>query len=92
MRKENPENLAVAYHQLLEVDNEKKGKQRKKLLEEAKENILHAQQKQKDHYDRKYAKPHLFEKGQLVLKKDFTRRKRKGGKLDPRFSGPFTII
>ena len=78
MRKENPENLAVAYHQLLEADNEKKGKQRKKLLEEAKENILHAQQKQKDQYDRKYAKSCLFEKVQMVLKKDFTHRKRKG--------------
>ena len=41
---------------------------------------------------KKHAKPHLFQPGQLVLKKDFTRRKRKGGKLDSKFLGPYTIV
>ena len=45
--------------------------------EEAKKNIDVAQQKQKTIYDRKHAKPHCFEEGQLVLKLDSTRRKQK---------------
>ena len=62
-----------------------------KLLEEAKKNILCAQEKQKRDYNRRHAKPHLFTSGQLVLKKDFKRKKRKGGKLDMKFIGPFTV-
>ena len=34
---------------------------------------------------------HLFQKGQLVLKKDFRWKKRKGGNLDARFLGPYVI-
>ena len=60
-------------------------------MEEAKQNILCAQKKQKELYDKKHAKPHLYEPGQLVLKKDFTRSKRKGGKLDAKYLGPFTV-
>ena len=32
-------------------------------------------------YDKKHSKPECFKKGELVLKKDFTRKKRKGGNL-----------
>ena len=28
----------------------------------------------------------------LVFRKDFTRKKRAGGKLDPRFLGPFLVV
>ena len=62
-----------------------------KLLEEAKKNILCAQEKQKRDYNRRHAKPHLFTSGQLVVKKDFKRKKRKGRKLDMKFIGPFTV-
>ena len=33
----------------------------------------------------------LYQVGALVLKKDFKRKKRKGGKLDDRWLGPYMI-
>ena len=79
------EELAAGYHELPEPDPAAMEEKRKNRLGEAKENILCAQKKQKEQYDKKHAKPHLFQPGQLVLKKDFTRRKRKRGKLDSKF-------
>ena len=67
-------------------------KERQKRLEEAKANILAAQEKQKDHYDRKRARPECYQVDALVLKKDFLRKKRKGGKLDHRYVGPYKIL
>lgn len=61
-------------------------------MEEAKEKIVNAQKKQKKNYDRKHAKPHLFAVGQLVLKKDFLQKKRKGGNSDARFLGPYKVV
>ena len=92
LRKEMSKDLATGYIELPEPDPAVVEEKRKKRLEEAKENILHAQKKQKEQYDKKHAKPHLFQPGQLVLKKDFTRRKRKGGKLDLKYLGPYTIV
>ena len=66
--------------------------ERQKRLEEAKANILAAQEKQKDHYDRKHACPECYQVDALVLKKDFLRKKRKGGKLDHRYVGPYKIL
>ena len=40
---------------------------------------------------KKHAAGDLFTVGSLVLKKNFTRRKRKGGKMDYRWQGPYTI-
>ena len=66
--------------------------ERQHLMEDAKRNIIMAQEKQKEQYDKKHsAAPGLFSVDQLVLKKDFNRRKTKGGKLKERFVGPFTI-
>ena len=48
-------------------------------LNEAKANIKIAQQKQKELYDRKHANPKVYQVGSKVLKKDFARKKRKGG-------------
>lgn len=62
------------------------------LLEQAKANIISAQERQKRVYDQKHSNPHVFRKGGLVLKKDFTRKKRKGGKLDPKWLGPYKIV
>ena len=56
-----------------------------------KDNIKAAQEKQKRDYDKKHAKPSLFQVSALVLAKDHTRKKRKGGKLDTRWLGPFRI-
>ena len=66
-------------------------KQRKRL-ERVKENILVAQQRQKAQYDLKHSNPVVFQVGAIVLKKDFTRRKRKGGKMDLPWLGPYKIV
>ena len=39
----------------------------------------------------KRAKPLCYKVGALVLVKDFTRKKHKGGKLDPKWIGPYII-
>ena len=64
---------------------------RSTLIEEAKANIEAAQEKQREHYNRKHANPEAFLVGSKVLIKDFTRRKRQGGKMDFRWLGPYTI-
>eukprot|EP00731_Ephydatia_muelleri_P015573 Em0008g1293a len=64
----------------------KVAKERQEILKDVKRNILAAQAKQKQHYDAKHTRAKLFDVGVQVLKKDFLRKKRKGGKLDPRSS------
>ena len=66
-----PSETTGAYDELKEFEFEDMAK-RMKLLEEAKQNILVAQIKQKRDYDRRHAKPLLFNTGLMVLKKDFT--------------------
>ena len=65
--------------------------ERLQRLNEAKANIKVAQQKQKELYDRKHANPKVYQVGSKVLKKDFAHKKRKGGKMDAKFVGPFII-
>lgn len=72
-------------------DIEELNKERERRLQKAKANIVDAQRKQKKHYDTKRAKPLCYKTGALVLVKDFTRKKRKGGKLDPKWIGPYVI-
>ena len=61
-------------------------------LEKAKTNIVAAQEKQKQTYDHKHCtSSEVYLVDSAVLKKDFTRKKRKGGKLDSNWIGPFTI-
>ena len=55
-----------------------------------KKNIKAAQIKQKNHYDKKHG-AQSFSIGSVVVKTDFTRKKRRGGKLDLRWKGPFVI-
>ena len=65
---------------------------KKATLEKAKTNIVAAQEKQKQTYDRKHCTTsEVYSVGSAVLKKDFIRKKRKGGKLDSNWIGPFTI-
>ncbi|KAL5517918.1 hypothetical protein EMCRGX_G003562 [Ephydatia muelleri] len=66
-------------------------KERQDILKDVKRNILAAQAKQKQHYDAKHTRAKLFDVGVQVFKKDFLRKKRKGGKLDPRWFGPYII-
>jgi hypothetical protein len=62
-----------------------------RVLNEVKENIIKAQQKQREVYNRKHSNPSKFVIGTSVLKKDFMRKKRKGGKLDHKWLGPYVI-
>ena len=86
-----PEEDSRRFLSLEELNMSEVESQRAQRLREAKENICAAQKKQKMDFDKKHAKPHLFQQGQQVLKKDFMRKKRRGGKLDSRYLGPFTI-
>ena len=65
---------------------------RQGLYKKVKANIILAQNNQKKHYDRKHSLPSSFKIGDKVLKRDFLRKKRKGGKLDPKWTGPFMIV
>ena len=52
---------------------------RKNTLEQAKQNIVAAQEKHKEIYDKKHCtNPEVYSVGALVLKKNFTQKKRKG--------------
>lgn len=62
------------------------------VLRHAKANIIKAQARQKKAYDKKHSCPEVFKIGAVVLKKDFTRKKRKGGKLDSKWVGPYQIV
>jgi hypothetical protein len=69
-----------------------KTKHHLETLQAAKINIQKAQQKQKELYDRKHAKPNAYEIGEKVLKRDMKKKKRAGGKLDCQYQGPYVII
>lgn len=56
----------------------------------AKQNILCAQQQQKKYFDARHTGP-SYKIGDQVLVKNMRRLQRCGGKLEPRWSGPFTI-
>ena len=52
--------------------------QQQELLQQVKANILQAQEKQNEYYDRKRANPFAYTVSAKVLKKDFLRKKHKG--------------
>ena len=70
--------------------DEQNDAKRRKMEGLVKSNIEAAQAKQK-YYDEKFVASSCFRVGSTVLKKDFTRKKRKGGKLDYRWQGPYII-
>ena len=55
-------------------------------------NIATAQTRQKEQYDRKHYNPDVLEPGSIVLKKDFRRKKRAGGKQNFTWLGPYRIV
>ena len=75
-----PEEEASRFLGMQEPDQVKLAEEKEQLLEEAKTNIIVAQARQKAVYDKKHAQPDRFQNGQLVLKKDFTRKKKKNEK------------
>ena len=91
LQKASPEEVCQKFHTLYEPNTSAILREHAQCLETAKQNILVAQMKQKENYDQKYAKPEWFQVNQVVLKKDFTRKKTKGGKLKERYLGPYTI-
>ena len=91
LQKASPKEVGQKYLQLDDAEAPATVKEHAERLEAAKENILLAQQKQKAHYDKKHANPARFQLERLVLKKDFTRKKTKGGKLKERYLGPYII-
>ena len=95
MEKQSPEQLLQEYEDA-SVDQPEKEiaaitTLRQALLQQVKNNIVKAQKKQKEQYDKKHANAPCYQVGAKVLKKDFTRKKRKGGKMDPKWLGPYTI-
>lgn len=65
---------------------------RERMMEKVKANIIAAQARQKEQYDKKHHNPDIFTKGALVLKKDMKRKKRAGGKMDYKWLGPYRIV
>ena len=65
---------------------------RENIMEKVKANIIAAQARQKEQYDKKHFKPDIFTCGALVLRKDMKRKKRAGGKMDFKWLGPYRII
>ena len=57
-----------------------------------KRDVMDAQSVQKRNYSRKRGKGSHFGIGDKVLKKDFSRKKRAGGALDPKWLGPYEVM
>ena len=85
-----PEQKLSEFLGMSEPDIEETKATRSTVQELVKKNIRAAQIKQKNHYDRKHG-AQSFSIGSVVVMKDFTRKKRRGGKLDLRWKGPFVI-
>ena len=65
---------------------------RQEFQQAAKSNIKVAQERQKQQYDQKHCRPPKFVVGMKILKKDFLRKKRKGGGMDHKWLGPYVIV
>ncbi len=91
LNKTSPENSVHTFSQMQEPDQSGLELKRSFLLNDVKRNIIKAQEKQKIVYEAKHTMSAKLKLGDTVLKKDQTRKKRKGGKLDFRFKGPFKV-
>ena len=93
-RGEVPEfgDAAVVVEPSTEQDNliEKLLTVRERAFKQAEENILNAQKKQKELYDRKHQSK-VLPVGARVMLENTYQRQRKGGKLEPIWLGPYTI-
>ena len=61
------------------------------VLTKAKGNIVDAQRRQKEQYDKKHAGPTGVTTGSTVLLQNAKNKARKGGKQDPLWLGPYTV-
>jgi hypothetical protein len=82
---ENFENIEVIDERINEID-----KDLPQLMEEAKKNIIKAQEKQKFQHDKKI-KPRHFQIGEKVLRYDAAKEKQWTGKLEEKWKGPYYI-
>jgi hypothetical protein len=82
---ENFENIEVIDERINEID-----KDLPRLMEEAKKNIIKAQEKQKFQHDKKI-KPRHFQIGEKVLRYDAAKEKQWTGKLEEKWKGPYYI-
>ena len=80
------------YEEYEEPNEEEALAMREEMNKQIRINVAKAQKKQKYHYDKKHNTELCFDVGSFVLKKDFRRKKRKGGKLDYRWVGPYKIV
>ena len=64
---------------------------RKMMEDNVKTNIEQAQSKQKEYYDQKFGAASCFGVVSRVFIKDFTRKKRQGGKVNYQWVGPYKI-
>ena len=87
----NPEEMVAQFVEAEEPDEEELKAKRQRIETDVKENIEEAQKNQKLHSDRKHAAGDLYTVGSQVLKKDFLRKKCKGGKMDYLWLGPYVI-
>ena len=87
----DPEVVLEQFANASEPGEGSQSEERQEMEKKIKENVLSAQTKQKNYYDKKHASGEVFNVGALVLKKDFTRRKRAGGKMDYLWTGPYKI-
>lgn len=87
----DPEAVLEQFANASEPDEASQSKEQQEMEKKIKENILSAQTKQKKYHDKKHASGEVFNVGPLVLKKNFTRRKRAGGKMDYLWTGPYKI-
>ena len=87
----DPDVKLMQYANKLEPNVDEITSKRKEMEENVKTNIELAQNKQKEYYDQKFGAASCFSVGSVVFMKDFTRKKRQGGKLDYEWVGPYTI-
>ena len=83
--------ISAIDNEVSSTDIEMLAKQRQIIISMTKETILEAPKSQKYVYDRKHANPNYFAIGELVVMKDFRRKKRAGGELDSKYVELYTI-
>ena len=88
---QDPDMKLKEYANKLEPDREDISSKWRNMEVNIKANFEHAQSKQKEYYDMKFGATSCFSTGSEIFMKDFTRKKRQGGKLDFRWLGPYTI-
>ena len=91
-KKETANELLEKWQQVRsDIDQDALTSRRQQNVETAKMKIKEEQTQQKHYYDLRHYQPDMYIAGALVLMKDLTRKKRKGGKLDLKWLGPFMI-